>query len=160
MGCTEVPEGGKSYSDYAQNLSNVMNGMLFFAGFTFTVVTILLTSLPNLRTMQSQFTLLFLTAIFYLTIFIAIFLEIEVAYYSENVPPLTRRIRIANALLFLTFLMIGLAFPLLFLLWDLTSLATISGLIWLLFAVSVFLFIFRPFQKWRTGEGKSGKIEE
>jgi hypothetical protein len=32
--------------------------------------------------------------------------------------------------------------------------------IWLLFAVSIFLFIFRPFQKWRTGEGQSGKIKE
>ena len=155
-----MPEGGKSYSGYAQNLSNVMNGMLFFAGFTFTVVTILLTSLPNLRTVPSQFTLLFLTAIFYLTIFIAIFVEIEVAYYSENVPPSTKRVRIANALLFLTYFMIGLAFPLLFILWDLILLATISGLIWLLFAVSVFLFIFRPFQKWRAGKGKSGKIEE
>ena len=155
-----MPEGRKRYSDYTQNLSNVMNGLLFFAGFTFTVVAILLTSFPNLRTVQSQFILLFLTAIFYLTIFIAIFLEIEIAYYSESIPPLTRRVRIANALLFLTFLMIGLAFPLLFLLWDLTSLATISGLIWVLFAVSLFLFVFRPFQKWRKGEGKSGKIEE
>lgn len=145
-----MPESGKSYSDYAQNLSNVMNGMLFFAGFILTVVAILLTSLPNPIAMQSQLILLFLAAVFYLTVFLAIFCLIEVTYHCENIPPLTRRKRMANALVFLTFLLIGLAFPLLFLLWGLTSLVIISGLIWLLFAVSIYLFIWAPFQKMRT----------
>lgn len=135
-------ESGKSYSDYAQNLSNVMNGMLFFAGFTFTVVAILLTFLPDPKDLQSQLTLLFLTAIFYLTVFIAFFFMIEVTHYVEK-PPLTERGRIINALVFLTFLLIGLTFPLLFLLWDLTSLAAISGLIWLVFGISIFLFAFK-----------------
>jgi hypothetical protein len=154
-GCINVLEGGKSYSEYAQNLANVMNGMLFFAGFTFTVVAILLTSLPNPKTIQSEFTLLFLTAIFYLTVFLAIFFLIEVTRHIEKAPPLTRQRRIVNVLVFLTFLLIGLAFPLLFLLWDLTSLATISSLMWLLFAISILLFVFMPFQKWRAEKAKS-----
>ena len=145
-----MSESGKGYSDYAQNLSNVMNGMLFFAGFIFTVVAILLTSLPNPRTLQSQFTLLLLTAIFYLTIFLAFYFLIEVPYHVGNVPPLTRRRRMINALIFLTFLLIGLTFPLLFLLWDLTTLAITSSIIWLGFAISIFVFIFKPFQKWRA----------
>ncbi len=157
-GRIKVLEGGKSYSDYTQNLANVMNGMLFFAGFTFTVVAILLTSLPNPRSIQSQFTLLFLTAIFYLTVFLAIFFLIDVTHHIEKAPPLTRQRRIVNVLVFLTFLLIGLAFPLLFLLWDLTSLATISSLMWLLFAISILLFVFMPFQKWRADKGKSDKI--
>lgn len=151
-------EGGKSYSDYAQNLANVMNGMLFFAGFIFTVVAILLTSLPNPRNIQSQFTLLFLTAIFYLTVFLAFFFLINVTYHIEKAPPLTRQGRIVNVLILLTFLSIGLAFPLLFLLWNLTMLAAISSLMWLLFATASYLFVFKPFHEMRTGKGKSDKI--
>ena len=145
-----MSESGKGYSDYAQNLSNVMNGMLFFAGFIFTVVAILLTSLPNPKTLQSEFTLLFLTAIFYLVVFLAVFALMEVPRHAGNVPPVTRRVRMINALVFITFLLIGLTFPLLFLLWDLTTLAITSSIIWLGLAISSFVFIFKPFQKWRA----------
>jgi O-antigen/teichoic acid export membrane protein len=159
----EVPESGKSYSDYAQNLSNVMNGMFFFAGFTFTVVAILLTFLPNPKALQSQLTLLFLTVIFYLTVFIASFFMIEVTHYVEK-PQLGERGRTINALVFLTFLLIGLTFPLLFLLWDLTSLAAVSGLIWLVFGVSIFLFVFKRKievdRKRRADKDVSDKIPE
>jgi len=136
-----VPEDRKNYSDYAQNLSNVMNGMFFFAGFTFTVVAILLTSLPHPKALQSQLTLLFLTAIFYLTLFIAFSFLIRFTFYIE-MPPLREHGEIMNALIFLTFLLIGLTFPLLFLLWDLTLLALISGVIWLIFGLSIYFFVF------------------
>ena len=140
-----------------------MNGMLFFAGFTFTVVAILLTSLPNLKALQTQLTLLFLTAIFYLTVFIAFFVLIEVTFYVE-MPPLREHGGILNVLIFLTFLLIGLAFPVLFLLWDLTLLAAVSGLIWLVFGVSIFLFVFKRKieidRKRRTGKGVSDKTQE
>jgi hypothetical protein len=158
-----VPESGKNYPDYAQNLSNVMNGMLFFAGFTFTVVTILLTSLPNPKALQSQLTLLFLTAIFYLTVYIAFFSLIEVTFYVE-MPPLREHGGRVNVLIFLTFLLIGLTFPVLFLLWDLTLLAAVSGLIWLVFGVSIFFFIFKrkieTDRKRRAGKGASDRIQE
>jgi O-antigen/teichoic acid export membrane protein len=133
-------ESGESYPEYAQNLSNVMNGMFFFAGFTFTVVAILLTFLPNPKALQSQLTLLFLTAVFYLTLFIALFFMVRVTFYVE-MPPLTGHAWVVNVLIFLTFLLIGLTFPLLFLLWDLTLLAAISGSMWLIFVLSIFLFV-------------------
>jgi hypothetical protein len=157
-----VPESGKSYPEYAQNLSNVMNGMLFFAGFTFTVVAILLTSLPNPQALQSQLTLLFLTAVFYLTLFIAFFFLVRVTFYVE-MPPLRRSSGLVNLLVFLAFLLIGLTFPLLFLLWDLTFLATISVLIWLIFGISIFLFVFKRKMKMdrkrRMDKGVSDKIQ-
>jgi len=136
-----MPEDGKSYADYAQNLSNVMNGMFFFAGFTFTVVAILLTSLTHPKALQSQLTILFLTVIFYLTLFLAFNLLIRVTFHIE-MPPLREHGEIINALIFLTFLLIGLTFPLLFLLWDLTLLAFISGVIWLVFGFSIYFFVF------------------
>ena len=137
-----MSESGKSYPDYAQNLSNLMNGMFFFSGFTFTVVAILLTSLPNPKALQSQLTLLFLTTVFYLTLFLAFETLVEVTFHVE-MPPLKEHGGMVNALIFLTFLLIGLTFPLLFLVWNLTWLAAISGLIWLMFGISIFVFVFK-----------------
>ena len=135
-------EGGKNYPDYAQNLSNVMNGMLFFAGFTFTVVAILLTSLPNPKTLQSQIIFLFFTGTFYMTVFLAFDFLVEVTFYIE-MPPLKELGKNLNALMFLTFLLIGLTFPLLFLLWNLIMLGTISSLMWIIFGISIFQFVFK-----------------
>lgn len=144
-----MSEGEKNYSDYVKHLSNLMSGMLFLAGFTFTVVTILLTRLPNPRAVQSQLILLFFTVFFYLLISLASYFAIDVIYYCGSIPRLSRRTNTVNALVVLAILLVGVAVPLLFLLWDLTSLATISGLIWLFFAIAIFLFVYMPFQKWR-----------
>ena len=135
-----------------------MNGMLFLAGFTFTVVTILLTSLPNPKATQSQLMLLFLSSVFYLSIFVAVFAMVEIPRYASRVPPLTKRSRIGNILIFSTFLLIGLALPLLFLVLDLTLLALVSGLTWLFFAISTLFFVHRPFRKWRATQ--SDKIKK
>lgn len=144
-----MSEGEKNYSDYVKHLSNLMSGMLFLAGFTFTVVTILLTRLPHPITMQSQLILLFFTVFFYLLVFLASHFAIEVIYYCGCIPHLSKRTKITNVLVVLVILLVGYAFPLLFLLWDLTLLATFSGLIWTFFAISVFFFIYMPYQKWR-----------
>jgi len=119
-----VSEGEKNYSDYVKHLSNLMSGMLFLAGFTFTVVTILLTRLPHPITMQSQLILLFFTVFFYLLVFLASHFAIEVIYYCGCIPHLSKRTKITNVLVVLVILLVGYAFPLLFLLWDLTLLAT------------------------------------
>jgi hypothetical protein len=145
-----VSEGEKNYSDYVKHLSNLMSGMLFLAGFTFTVVTILLTRLPHLSSVQSQLILLFFTVFFYLLIFLASHFAIEVIYYCESIPPLSIQTKITNPLVVLVILLVGFALPLLFLLWELTSLATISGLIWVFFAIAIFLFVYMPFQRWRS----------
>ncbi|MGB9676346.1 MAG: hypothetical protein ACPL0C_04085 [Candidatus Bathyarchaeales archaeon] len=144
-----MTEDRNNYSDYVKHLSNLMSGMLFLAGFTFTVVTILLTRLSNPNTVQSQLILLFFTVFFYLLIFLASHFAIEVIYYCEGVPQLSIQTKITNALVVLVILSVGFAFPLLFLLWELTSLATISCVIWMFFAVAIFLFVYMPFQKWR-----------
>jgi hypothetical protein len=137
--------------------------MLFFAGFTFTVVAILLTSLQNPKALQTELILLFFTAVFYLTVFIAFFFLIKITFYIE-MPPLMTHGMITNTLIFLTFLLIGLTFPLLFLLWNLTLLAAVSGLMWLVFSVSIFLFAFRQKiemdRKRRTGKDEPDQNQD
>ena len=145
-----MSESEKNYADYVKHLSNLMSGMLFLAGFTFTVVTILLTRLPDSSSVQSQLILLFFTVFFYLLIFLASHFAIEVIYYCESIPQLSIKTKITNTLVVLVILLVGFAFPLLFLLWELTLLATISSLIWTFFAIAIFLFVYVPFQKWRS----------
>lgn len=126
-----------------------MSGMLFLAGFTFTVITLLLTRLPDLYNVQSQLILLFFTVFFYMLIFLACHFAIEVIYYCECTPPLSRSTKITNALVVLVILLVGFAAPLIFLLWNLTALAFTSCLVWSFFAAAIFFFIYMPFQRWR-----------
>ncbi|MBS7631334.1 hypothetical protein KEJ47_07160 [Candidatus Bathyarchaeota archaeon] len=126
-----------------------MSDILFFAGFIFTVVKILLTRLPNPNTARSQFILLFFAAFFYLLIFLTGYFAIDVIYYCGYISSLSRRTKTVDALVALVILLVGYTLPLLFLLWDLNLLTTISGLMWSLFAIAVFLFIYMPYQKWR-----------
>lgn len=106
-----MSEGEKNYSDYVKHLSNLMSGMLFLAGFTFTVVTILLTRLPNPNTVQSQLILFFFTVFFYLLIFLASHFAIDVIYYRGCIPHLSKQTKITNSLVVLVILLVGFAFP-------------------------------------------------
>jgi hypothetical protein len=144
-----LEDNKESYPDYAQHLSNLMNGMMFLGGFIFTAVTILLTFVPNLTSAHVQLTLLFLTMVFYLAVLSGGTYAVEELYYLEHVPPLTKHIMAQSAMTFLVFVLFGVTFPLLFLLWDLITLTTISGLIWLVIVIYSVFSIWIPYQKWR-----------
>jgi len=77
-----------------------------------------------------------------MTVFLAFDFLVEVTFYIE-MPPLKELGKNLNALMFLTFLLIGLTIPLLFLLWNLTVLATISSFMWIIFGISIFQFVFK-----------------
>ena len=137
------------YSDYIKHLSNLGGGLLFISGFMFTVITILLTQLPNLNNPQSQLILFFFSLIFNLATFLAFFTTIEGIYYCRHVPPLSKRRTVINVLSLLITMMIGLTVTLLFLLWNLTFLVITSGIIWMGFVISGFVFVWKPFTEYR-----------
>lgn len=144
-----MSNNGKDYSDYIQHRSNVENGILFLAGFTFTAITILLTQLPDPNSLQPQLILLFLAVFFGLLFFVSGFSMVEMIYHCKDIPPLTRRIRFLNALLVLVANLSGFAVSLLFLLWNLTMLAMVSGIIWVFLIIANILFVWKPFQEYR-----------
>ena len=137
------------YSDYIKHLSNLGSGLLFISGFMFTVITILLTQLPNLNSPQSQLTLFFFSVIFNLATFLAFFVTMEGIYYCRRIPPLSKRRAIINMLNLLVTVMIGLTVTLLFLLWNLTFLVITSGIVWMGFVISGFFFVWKPFTEYR-----------
>ena len=80
-------EQAEDYRDYTNHLSNLAKGLIFILGFMFTVITILLTQLPNPGTLQNQVTLIFLSIIFHVTAFFAFLFTLEPIYYCKKLPP-------------------------------------------------------------------------
>ena len=139
----------KDYSDYISQLLSLTNGLHFFAGFIFTSITILLTQLSDQSRMQAQVTLFFLALLFYLLVFLALYARAEVTYLLINMPPSSKKRTAFNLAILLVLSMSGLAIILMFLLWSLVYLALASGVVWVLYIISVLILIVKPFQEYR-----------
>jgi hypothetical protein len=147
-GC-RVSHGEVDYSDYIKHRSNLGSGLFFVLGFMFTVITIVLSRVPNLDSLQSQLILLFFTGVFNLVGFLAFLLTIEGIYLCRRVPPSSKRLTVINVLGFLVTILMGFSVTLLFLLWNLTFLVVASGIVWALFVIAEFVFVWKPFAEHR-----------
>jgi hypothetical protein len=118
-----------SYSDYFAHNGVIVGVLSLFCGFLFTSIAILLTSLQSRGTTLGQATILFITLVFYFSLYVLLD-NLEMAFhYIEDIPPLTLRVRPFFNLL-LVFYLFGFSTVLMFLLFDLFNLALISGVIW------------------------------
>ena len=129
-----MTENEQKYTDYVKDLSKVRVTMLsLLAGFTFSTITILLNQLPDPQSFPSQGTLLFLTVMFNLLLFLLMWqMVIVVGLYDVRRPPPRSvwELTMFNAILTGVFVMWGYSLPLIFLLWSLPSLALVSGITW------------------------------
>ncbi len=124
-----------SYSEYFGHNTTVGSVLSLFCGFLFTSITILLTSLQNKEGMLAQVTILFLTLIFYFSLYVLLD-NLEMAFhYIKNSPPLTLKVKPFFFLL-LIFYLFGTSTVLMFLLFNLLHLAVVSAVIWALFVVA------------------------
>jgi hypothetical protein len=123
-----------SYSEYFTHNGLIVGVLSLFCGFLFTSITILLTTLQSREGLLGQATILTLTLVFYFSLF-ALLDNLEMAFhYIENIPPLTLKTRPFFNLL-LIFYLFGTSTVMLFLLFDLFSLALVSGIIWAIIVV-------------------------
>ncbi len=139
----------KDYSDYIKHMSSFSSVISVFAGFTFTVLTLLITLLPDPSSIKAQVTFFFLAVLFDLSIFLVAWNTINNVYFCRNVPPLTKRLAMFNWLSFLCFNLSGLAIILVFLLSDLIYLTLASGIVWVLFIIAIFFFTWKPLMNFR-----------
>jgi hypothetical protein len=124
-----VSEAKNSYKEYFEHNGVIVGVLSLFCVFLFTSITILLTSLQSKTGTLAQATLLFLTLIFFFSLYVLLD-NLEMAFhYIENIPPLTLKIRPFLNLL-LIFYLFGTSIILMFLLFGLNYLATISAVIW------------------------------
>ena len=151
----------KDYSDYLKHMSNFSSVVSVFAGFTFTVLTLLITLLPDPSSIKAQVTFFFLAVLFDLLIFLVAWNSINNVYLCRNVPPLTKRLAIFNWLSLLSFSLSGVAVVLVFLLSDLIYLALASGIVWVLFIFAIYLFTWKPLKEFRKTRSRIlGSVEK
>jgi len=147
-------EDYSDYSDYSRHINTSISGLTLISGFTFTAITLLLTRLDDPSSLGSQLMLLFLVILFYLNGFIAEHLGVETFYYCKRVPPQTRKITVRTALMFLSYVLFGLAIPFMFTLFGLLCLSVVTATIWFFGVLAVLAFVYKPLwehRKRRTG---------
>ena len=151
----------KDYSDYIKHMSSLNSELIVLAGFTFTVLTLLITLLPDPSSIRAQLTFFFLTILFDLLIFLVAWNTINNIYFCRNVPPLTKRLAIFNWLSLLSFSLSGVTIILLFLLSDLIYLTLASGVLWALFIIANVIFTYRPLLEFRKTRARIlGRVEK
>jgi len=119
----------KQFPEYFAQNERIIVVLSLFCGFLFTSITLLLTTLQNREGILGQATILFLTLVFYFSLY-TLLDNLEMAFhYIKNIPPLTLKIRPFFNLL-LIFYLFGTSTIFMFLLYDLNYLAMICGVIW------------------------------
>ncbi|MEM2975635.1 MAG: hypothetical protein QXE76_02295 [Candidatus Bathyarchaeia archaeon] len=140
----------KDYSDYRKHLSNLISVMSLFSGFMFTAYTILITRLPDPSNIIAQFALYIISAFLGIFLFLLGYFVMTASCSCRAFPPLTKRTAIVNSLFFAsTTVAMGIVTTLMSFLWNLTSLAFIQVVTWILLCVAVYLFVIKPAQQYR-----------
>lgn len=144
----------KNYSNYISFLISGVSIASLFAVFTFTVITLLVTQLPDPTLIIAQVILFVLALIFDLLLFIIGWSFWFVLYFCDRIPPMTKPARNATILAFTLYQMIGIVIILMFLLLNLTSLALAAFLMWLIFLVLSYVFQYRPLTRFQETRKK------
>ncbi len=145
-GKQKVSDEKTSYSEYFSHNNTIVGVLSLFCGFLFTSITILLTALQNKGGMLAQITVLFLTFIFYFSLYVLLD-NLEMAFhYIRDIPPLTLKVKPFFYLL-LIFYFFGTSTILMFLLFDLPNLAVISALVWIIVVIASITSTVRRFYK-------------
>ena len=135
-------------ADFVRHLANLGSIYALICGFTFTTITLLITRFPNPTETRIQLVLLFLTVIFDVFVYLITWNNTEGIQYCSFVPPITRRMRIFNALTTIGLVLWGFSVPAMFLLWDLNLLATVAALIWIFGIITSYFTVYKNLQEY------------
>ncbi|MHA2380124.1 MAG: hypothetical protein ACXADO_11015 [Candidatus Thorarchaeota archaeon] len=139
----------KDYTNYIMYVSNNVHLGSLFAVFTFTVITLLITQLPDPSLFFAQVILFFLAFIFDFLLFMIGWSTWLVLYFCLWVPPMTKPLRGGTVAAHIVYQMFSIVIILMFLLWNLVFLALAAFLMWGVFLVLTYLFIYRPLTRFR-----------
>jgi hypothetical protein len=124
-------EDEEKYRSYFEHNKTIAQVLSLFAGFIFTSITLLLTQLHDTSDAFAQTTLLFLTILFYITLFVLIN-NLEMPFeYIKNIPMMTLKVRPFFFLLVI-FYLFGMTTVMMFLLYHFLYLSIISGILWII----------------------------
>ena len=129
------------YSHYTGILSNLIGGLYFAAGFTFTAITLLLT-FQTQTSLFFQITLFIMNIIVELSYFLAQWYTTHSTLYAA-IPPQTGFSVIANYLTFLAASLTTIVPTLLFFVYGFVYLGIASAIQWTAMLIGAYLFIYR-----------------
>jgi len=136
------------YSDFLNQLSGLTSELSLFCGFTLTIITILVTRLPDPTIMIAQLSLLFLTIMLNILQFLLGWVIIMRTRYCRYLPLNDiKHSKIFNTLLFVALATWDLSVVLIYLLWNLTYLAITSAIIWLTIFIISYTFLWGQFRE-------------
>jgi len=145
-----LPTDKEDYSDYIKHLSNLIGIVSLFSGFMFTAYTILITRLPDPSGIIAQLTLYLISLFLNIFLYLGSQFNVMVITYCRNIPPLTKRVSMTNSLFLISiFSAMVILTSLMSLLWNLTYLALVQTVQWILFAEAIWRFILKPFVQYR-----------
>jgi hypothetical protein len=141
-----VSENEEKYQAYIAYQSHRSNRYALFSGFTFTVIAILLTQLPDVTQVQAQIALFVLTAM--LWVFLHELSGAEAAIFNcvRTAPPLPEAWKSkATALLEnVNWVLLGLSVIILYLLWNLFYLALASATVAGILFIHAYIILGKP----------------
>jgi hypothetical protein len=140
-----VTEEHNDYSHYTGILSNLIGGLYFVAGFTFTAITLLLT-FQTQTSLFFQITLFLMDILVELSYFLAQWYTVHSTLYAA-IPPLTGFSMIANYLTFLVASLVTMVPTLLFFVYGFVYLGLGSVIAWMAMLIAAYLFIYRQMSK-------------
>ncbi len=144
-----MPKVEEDYSDYIKHMSNISGLASVLAGFILTTLTLLITLVPDPSQTTVQLTLFFSGILFNIFMFLAGWSSFNLIYFCRKVPRLTRELNIINHVAVVGFSIFGGIIVMIFLFSNLRLLALASTFPWLFFVIFTYIFIWRPFRKFR-----------
>ena len=136
------------YTDFLTQLSGLTSELSLFCGFTLTIITLLVTRLPDPSILLAQISLLFLTILLNLLTFLLGWVMTMRTIFCRYLP--LNKIKYSNVfnpLLFLSLSLWGISVILIYLLWSLTYLAIVSTIIEAFFISVAFKLFWKQFRE-------------
>jgi hypothetical protein len=140
-----VSEEHNDYSHYTGILSNLIGGLYFAAGFTFTAIALLLT-FQTQTSFFFQITLFIMNIVVELSYFLAQWYTTHSTLYAA-IPPQTGFSMIANYLTFLVACLVTMVPTLLFFVYGFVYLGLASLITWVVMLVAAYLSIYRQISR-------------
>ncbi len=136
-----MSEEHNDYSHWTGILSNLIGGLYFAAGFTFTAITLLLT-FQTQTSLFFQITLFIMNVVVELSYFLAQWYTTHSTLYAA-IPPQTGFSMIANYLTFLVACLVTMVPTLLFFVYGFVYLGLASLIAWVVMLIAAYLFMYR-----------------
>ena len=147
-----MTESEERYSNYLSLVSTINSMAALFAGFIITILTLLLTQLPPTFLSDSliQLILLILALLFHFWVFLVGVNVIGAFLTVRTLPSSVRTSSQSIPIFIIAYWAMGMAIPLLFLIWALFLLAILATIIWTIFFIISILAQYEQLKGYRN----------